>query len=515
MLDAALLASDPLDVSETQVLTFRYVVMADDRASPLDYLDSSLSLTLNNSLIVDGNNKAVSTALPPVGILAADQVYIDTTAPYVVQITTPTPDAEYGTGESIHIEIKFNYPVQVKGVPFIRLSAMVERPTSSPTEVPSDSPTKFIPTRPPNFADPTATPTFQPSEVPTAEPSVVPTAFPSEFPTISPGTVVVFNTTVSPSYLPTSLPSSRPSSRPSAYPSYGFKSNAVAFYNSSSEDKTTLVFVYNVGLNDFTGTGQYLDVISSIIEFQNPRNNWVRRDANIPTTDAQLGISTGSLSDRRIVIDATLPALDTGYGVQTDHPDGAYYTGETIRLSVQFTKPIAAKGDAIYLKLDCGSRLPGATYNGFAYIDKVLQDNMTVEFVYVVEENVNTTSKVGTKFLDIEYGGAALVVLSDEHAYIRRLSSSPIADADLYTEGLFLSKAIEVFGFPPVVEQIAIVSTNPPSASLLQPDDSAIIEVKFSSPVIANCSPVFVVAVGYYREATFVSGNGTDTFQFQ
>ena len=494
--------------------------MAEDDAYPLDYLVETTSLTLNNSVIVDGNNREVSTILLPVGTLGAEQVIIDTNPPRVTQITTPIPDGEYGAGESIIIEIKFDFPVQVKGIPFIRLSAMVERPTSSPTIVPSDSPTKFMPSRPPSDPDPTETPTVQPSYKPSADPSLMPTEEPTVFPTLSPEIVTVFNSTVSPSYLPSSKPSSRPSSRPSAYPSYGYHSNAVAFYNSSSEDKTTLLFVYEVGLYDFTAKDEVLRISSTFIEFQNPRSNWVRRDANVPTTNAVLDFNPFSFISN-IVIDASPPSLNSIYGVQTDHPDGTFYTGETIRLSVQFNKPIAAKGDAIYLILDCGVRLPGATYNGFAYIDKVLPDNVTIEFVYVVEEYVNTTSKAGIKFLDIESGGAALVVLSAQNAYIRRLSSSPTADADLYTDdvlfsGLSGSHFIEVFGFPPVVQEVSIVSTNPPAATLLQPDDSAIIEVRFSDPVIANCSPVFVVAVGYYyREAVFVAGNGTDTLQFK
>lgn len=510
---ATLLAYNASSVSATKTLTFRYVVTAGDSATDLDYLDRS-SLILNNSLIVDGNDREVNLTLPYHGVSARRSVSIDTSSPRIQSVVFLTPDGEYGAGQEIVIEVTYDLPVQVRGVPFIRLSSHIERPTSHPTESPTHSPTRIPPTRPPNAVNPTLSPSVVPTDEPSLEPSAAPT---TSQPTLSPGNTAVYNSTIDPTFLPTSLPSSRPSSRPTSHPSYGYHSDGVAFYNSTSDDKMSLTFIYKVGINDFTGPTQTLSIVSNILEFRDTRNDWIRRYANDPTTAADLTIQ--SAQSTNIIIDTTPPVLDSAYGVQTDHEDGTFYPGEVIRLSVQFDKPIVAKGDAIYLVLDCGPRFPGASYNGFAYIDNVLSDNKTIEFKYVVEANVNTTNKLGIKVLDIESGRSALVVVASEAAYIRRLSTSPLTDADLYTDSVFgsLSAAhsIELFGFPTVVQSVTIVSTDPSSASSLQPDDSAIIAVQFSGPVIANCSPVFVVAVGFYREAVYVGGNGTNVFQFR
>jgi len=275
-----------------------------------------------------------------------------------------------------------------------------------------------------------------------------------------------------------------------------------------------------VGPDEFTDIGQYLFVVSSFLEFQNPRRDWVRRDANNPTTPADINIHPDrSLSGHSIVIDTSPPMLNSAYGVQTDHSDGLFYPGEEIRLSIQFNKPVAVSGDAIYLVLDCGPKLSSHPFNGFAFIDKALPDNVTIEFVYVVEQYVNTSGKSSIPSLEIQSGGAALVVLQNQNAYIRRKTLSPLTDAELNSESVFgslsASHTIQLDGFPPVVNSVSVVSTDPPFASSLYPDDSVLLEVQFSAPIVANCSPVLVLAVRYYREAEYVSGNGSDTFTFK
>lgn len=502
-------------------LTFRYVVADGDssQGGGLDYLDPATALHFNNSIIVNGNEDMVNSALPINGVAADGLVVIDTSSPQIIAVDTDTPDGEYGAGEVITFQITYNLPVVVKGVPFIRLSAVISTPTSSPLMEPSFSPTFGEPSKIPSYSNPTEEPVDSPTYDPTLHPSATPTVSPTFDPTDSPGTV--HNTTQEPTYLPSSLPSSKPSSRPSAYPSYGYQSSAVAKYSSSSADKKTLYFEYVVGENEFTPVGQNLYIVSTFLQFQNPRRDWIKRDANVLSTLAGLNIDFGyaSLSAHFITIDTSPPMLSAAYGVQTTHINGLFYPGEEIFLSVQFDKPVVARGDAIFLVLDCGVHARATPYDGYAYITQVLSDNVTVEFLYVVEKHVNTSSKVGMKLLDIKSGGEALVIISEQNSYIRRKSTVPTTNVNSYTDSVYGSlsatSSISLLGFPPVVETITIQATSPAGASLLQPDDYVLVDVAFSTYVIATCSPVLVLAVGFYREAVYYSGNGTEVFTFK
>lgn len=60
-----------------------------------------------------------------VGILT--QTTSDTTSPTITDVTSSSPDAIYGTGQSIPIEVTFSEPVNVIGSPELTLSAGVDR----------------------------------------------------------------------------------------------------------------------------------------------------------------------------------------------------------------------------------------------------------------------------------------------------------------------------------------------------------------------------------------------------
>ena len=493
-------------MEQTKSLIFRYSVMHGDETlhgTYLDYLNKD-SLKTNHSSIVDGNHLSINYSLPFHTISSKQFITIDTSAPIVTSITTNVSSnvVEYGAGEAIDIIIAFDKPVVVVGYPYLLLTAS-------------------------NSSNPYAKLGFN-----TANDVII----------------------------------------------YPTPANATAIYSHSSTDLLKLHFIYIVGEYDNT---QHLQIASDHIEFNNQSTNstwpiwltkiatdhiefnnqstngtspiwltnqthpianliypryiydynytnivsgYIKHNSTYPTTFANYDIQVARsvfANNYTITIDTSIPYLDPNYGLQTTHPDGTYYAGEFIYLTVRFTKPITIYGDGILIKLDAGphqytSPPSLADYIGNAYIQRVYDDDMTVEFLYIVEEHVNTTR------LDIAPGNDSLVI-TGRGAYILRKSTHPVTKANPNTTSLYNShttslrstSALHLIGYPPVVLSTTLQATYPANTSDLYPDDYALIEVTFSAPVVTLCAPVLVIQAMYFREAHYISGNGTDRYLFK
>jgi hypothetical protein len=100
--------------SGTTTLMFNYIVNAGDSSADLDYVSSSaLTGTITNGGV------AADTALPAVGGPGSlgfnKDLIIDTAAPTVQSVTSPTPDGTYGPNSTITIHVNFGESVSVSG----------------------------------------------------------------------------------------------------------------------------------------------------------------------------------------------------------------------------------------------------------------------------------------------------------------------------------------------------------------------------------------------------------------
>ena len=294
--------------------------------------------------------------------------------------------------------------------------------------------------------------------------------------------------------------------------------HAKAYFSAfgTANDSKTLLFTYIVRTNDYTVTGVNLTVFETAIQV--PTATRIQRICSTPFTgtDANLDLALLPalfLKTHSILIDRVRPAIDVNYGIRTNHSNGVYYPGENVFITARFDRPVVAVGVSINLYLQTGS--PQDPLNGIALLLNVLDDDVTLLFMYTVVAGTNTTK------LDIINGSALFVAGSG--TYIRRKSTTPTLDADVSTSAVYVSgnslaqlSNIQLYGFQPVVTGVSIVHVNQSyPGHILYPDDAVTIRLTYSTRVITTCSPVLLVDAGtYLREANFIAGNGTQYLDF-
>ena len=115
----------------TDTLLFTYVVQKGDISLDLDYVNAN-SLSLNGGSLTDvaGNNANITLPTPGLtGSLSFNKnIVIDTDAT-VTNITSPVTNGNYGIGQVIPIQVVFNKPVTVFGIPQLILD--LDLPTDS------------------------------------------------------------------------------------------------------------------------------------------------------------------------------------------------------------------------------------------------------------------------------------------------------------------------------------------------------------------------------------------------
>ncbi len=114
--------------SGTSTLTFTYTVAAGQDSPKLDYTSTS-ALTLNGGTITDTviNPNAADLTLPAPGssgsISGTKSIAIDTTAPTVTNVSSTTPNGDYGVGSVITITVGWSKAVVVTGTPELALNS--------------------------------------------------------------------------------------------------------------------------------------------------------------------------------------------------------------------------------------------------------------------------------------------------------------------------------------------------------------------------------------------------------
>ena len=112
--------------SGTNTLTFTYVVGAGENTPHLDEASAN-ALTLNSGTILGPGSIASALSLPApgaAGSLASNStIVIDTVAPTVADVNSPTADGTYTTGATIAVTVAFSEAVNVTGVPTITLNS--------------------------------------------------------------------------------------------------------------------------------------------------------------------------------------------------------------------------------------------------------------------------------------------------------------------------------------------------------------------------------------------------------
>ena len=283
-----------------------------------------------------------------------------------------------------------------------------------------------------------------------------------------------------------------------------------ANYSSTSAGGYTVFFTYTVGEGHYS-----TDLSIGSREIGNGSTSRIFRLSTSPTALANHMIPYSLIEKLRfqnkIVIDSSRPALNTSYGVRTSKADGTYYVGESILVSVRFTKPVVVQGSSIQLELQ--TRSTSDSFPLPAFFSHMGNDSMTMYFSFSVLAETNTTR------LDIS--GPSALTVTGEDSYIRRAATSPTLAANLSTAAIYSSNfdslrstaRIALDGFSPTVTSALVVRVTGSDRKLF-PDDQVYINVTFSAPVVTSCSPVFTVDAGFSREALFVSGSGTRTFLF-
>ncbi|MEM7556367.1 MAG: DUF4347 domain-containing protein, partial [Cyanobacteria bacterium P01_A01_bin.84] len=115
---------DYVNGSGTNILTFSYIVEADDESLDLDYL-SNTALTLNNGSIQDGSGNDAILTLPNPGTTGSlgdnKDIIIDGILPTVTNITSTTINGTYKIGDTIDITVEFSEIVNVTDTPQLTL----------------------------------------------------------------------------------------------------------------------------------------------------------------------------------------------------------------------------------------------------------------------------------------------------------------------------------------------------------------------------------------------------------
>lgn len=401
------------EVERTKFLYFTYTINLGDGIGGVDYraLDS---LLLNGATILDATNANVSTILPSVGLFSTNYMVVNCEPPRPISFDLMSSDGVYTVGDKISFSVTFNYPIVVKGTPYLNVTLYGE--------------------------------------------------------------------------------------------------SALAYYTHGDSDNTTIVFTYavdyghNVDKLDFSSSSIGVDDSSSILRLS--------VISNITADYRFFSLGTDLMAAHNISIDTTVPVLNATYGVQSNLTDGTYYVGDEITLFIQFTYPVVIGANGITLELNCGNEI-----TGYAMYERLLDDGVTLAFVYTVEGGVNTSA------LDIKSGKA--LTLSGDDTYIRRVATVPTMNVNLSTSVIYTRAGnakslqdyvhLELYGYYAVITNINVSSVHRADASqaVLFPDDYVLFDVTFDIDVVVSCIPVFLISVGTEREAQYISGSGTDTLTFK
>ncbi len=437
----------------TRLLTFEYTVQEGDFFNgQKQFLDQLAFITLNHSF-TDGNNRPIDLTLPVRTINAS--VEIHTKSPQVITVAVNASKAIYHPGDCLDFSVTFDQPVIVSGSPYLLLS--VNNISNDLDRAIYDPPLTL---REGNPATVHFLYVVSEESNPLAE--IGPLRF--QLPEI-----ICRNST----------------------------------WNMSFAAEINNHTAYHYGYRLVSKSG-----------------GWIRRQSTWPVTSVEYNISAVVLqsfySNYTVLVSRTIPSINLTYGLQTDFTRAIAYPGDSISLFLKFSDPLVVIGRGLYLYLSVGRLSTSSPAPiGMASFMRVLEDNVTLEFQYTVEMNTAVNA------LTIASGRNALKIVTNDTT-VKTLATFPTQDVDLKTIGLDSGvsalpafKVIQLRSDPPVVVNVTLARTIP-AASILYSDNQAFIEVSFTEPVIATCDPVLVLDFpSFYREAQYISGNGSKVLQFR
>ena len=291
---------------------------------------------------------------------------------------------------------------------------------------------------------------------------------------------------------------------------------SIAHFSGMTDNSTSLMFLYNVTQADLpTEFPSYVTL--GALHDGNVRINAtaIKRSSDSPITEANTlipGVVMATFNNtHKIELDTAAPKLSTTFGVRVNMTDRELYVGDEINLYLQFNKPIVLSGFSMALRV-----ADGINGYGLAPFSRLLSDNKTLEFLYIVGIGANSSS------LSIPTVDDALIVYKG--VIIRRLSTHPTTNADVNTSQIHSRGLLEYYsgnistiiinGSPPKVVKVSLNETILNYTFGI--GDMFFIAVSFSNPVLVTCSPVLVIQFqGFEREADYYDGNLTTQLKFK
>jgi hypothetical protein len=289
-----------------------------------------------------------------------------------------------------------------------------------------------------------------------------------------------------------------------------------------------LIFAYTVTEGDTSATNDrfqqaksdHLEIRNETIYYDSASSS-IKRLSDIPTTAINPSLASfRSMFNAQvnITVDTSVPVLDTAYGIvpRAANASETIYPGDSIAIYVKFNKQIYIANDAITLTLECTS------FYCYAQFAELLPDEQTMRFSLTVPQSASSSD------LDIVNTGTALLS-SAQLTYIKRKATTPTQNVDASTTAIYSSNSLAANGDIVVAGNAATLShltthnmymdwavaPNAEHPRTMFVDDTVVIGVHFTHPVILTCTPVFVVQLeGKTREATYAQGNLSDTIYF-
>ena len=281
----------------------------------------------------------------------------------------------------------------------------------------------------------------------------------------------------------------------------GVKNNR-AVYIPSISTENRLVFLYTVG-HGHSSNNMGLNYLcpDSLCSLLLGDATEVKSAASIPTSIADLTLPP--LSEHGLSGDESNPIIvdtsnrPTVVGVSSTVADGVYVPGDTVEISVQFSRTVVVSGEP-YLSLEVGASLAAvATY-------KSGSGTPTLRFDYIVgldhatlDLNCNDAHSLYLGFDGVDSGS------------IKQASTNPSVDADIHLPvsvgSLRANSNIKIDNRTPFISSILA------APGKYSTGDKVYIQVQFSRQVAVNGSPSLLLAEG---SAEYESQPTDNTIEF-
>ncbi|KAH9133106.1 hypothetical protein AeRB84_020746 [Aphanomyces euteiches] len=265
----------------------------------------------------------------------------------------------------------------------------------------------------------------------------------------------------------------------------------------SGNGTNTLLFKYTVGLTDVT-TSTWLDLTTTI----NLNGGSIQRAATTPNQAAVITLPTNPLltlpTRCALQIDTALVTVDASVGVKSITPNGIYAPGDTITITVAFTKVVVVTGIPLLI-LNTGQNAIYTSGSG----------STTLRFVYTVAPGDFTAvlNYAHNNALVLNGGTILRSVTAGTASAVVGLSLAPTTTA---TKALADQSALQIDGTTPTIASVSFPTGGP---STYTRGDSVFISVVFSAAVVVSGGPP-TLALNTNQKAVYTSGSGTTTLVF-